>query len=96
MSIKNSYFYLLVIIATYSFIYGNIKDLTYPGYNRLYYYTKYQSSKLSTLDKVVAELPKQREISITTNYGNKYSVELQLNNTIIMHKNGSRVYSTNK
>ena len=96
MYIKNSYYYLLVIIAISSFVFGNIKDLTYPGYNRLYYYTKYQSSKLSTLDKVVAELPKEREVKITTNYGNKYSVELQLNNTIIMHKNGSRVYSTNK
>ena len=96
MYIKNSYDYLLVIIAISSFIYGNIKDLTYPGYNRLYYYTKYQSSKLSRLDKVVTELPKETEIKITTNYGNKYSVELQLNNTIIMHKNGSRVYSTNK
>ena len=96
MSIRNSYYYLLVIIATNSFIHANIKDLTYPGYNRLYYYTKYQSNQLSTLDRVVAELPKQRDISIRTDYGNKYSVELQLNNTIIMHKNGSRVYSINK
>ena len=52
--------------------------------------------KLSHLDKIVTELPKHKDINIQTNYGNKYSIELQLNNTIIMHKNGSRVYSTNK
>ena len=93
MNIKNSFIALIVLFAL---IYGNIKDLTYPGYNRLHYYTEYQSSKLSHLDKIVAELPKHKDINIQTNYGNKYTVELQLNNTIIMHKNGSRVYSTNK
>ena len=93
MNIKNSF---IVLISLFALIYGNIKDLTYPGYNRLYYYTEYQSSKLSHLDKIVAELPKHKDINIQTNYGNKYSIELQLNNTIIMHKNGSRVYSTNK
>tara|TARA_Y100001958_G_C21138977_1_gene478205 strand:- start:330 stop:611 length:282 start_codon:yes stop_codon:yes gene_type:complete len=93
MNIKNSF---IVLIGLFALIYGNIKDLTYPGYNRLYYYTEYQSSKLSHLDKIVAELPKHKDINIQTNYGNKYSIELQLNNTIIMHKNGSRVYSTNK
>lgn len=93
MNIKNSF---IVLIGLFALIYGNIKDLTYPGYNRLYYYTEYQSSKLSHLDKIVAELPKHKDINIQTNYGNKYSIELQLNNTIIMHKNGSRVYSINK
>ena len=93
MNIKNSF---IVLISLFALIYGNIKDLTYPGYNRLYYYTEYQSSKLSHLDKIIAELPKHKDINIQTNYGNKYSIELQLNNTIIMHKNGSRVYSTNK
>jgi len=93
MNIKNNY---IVLIALFTILYGNIKDLTYPGYNRLYYYTEYQSSKLSYLDKIVTELPKHKDINIQTNYGNKYSIELQLNNTIIMHKNGSRVYSTNK
>ena len=85
MNIKNSF---IVLIGLFALIYGNIKDLTYPGYNRLYYYTEYQSSKLSHLDKIVAELPKDKDINIQTNYGNKYSIELQLNNTIIMHKNG--------
>ena len=38
----------------------------------------------------------KKTIIIKTDYGNKYTVELQLNNTVIMYKNGSRVYSTNK
>ena len=66
MNIKNSF---IVLIGLFALIYGNIKDLTYPGYNRLYYYTEYQSSKLSHLDKIVAELPKHKDINIQTNYG---------------------------
>ena len=93
MNIKNSF---IVLISLFALIYGNIKDLTYPGYNRLHYFSENESTKLSNLDKIFAELPKHKDINIQTNYGNKYSIELQLNNTIIMHKNGSRVYSTNK
>ena len=63
MNIKNSF---IVLIGLFALTYGNIKDLTYPGYNRLHYYTEYQSSKLSHLDKIVAELPKHKDINIQT------------------------------
>ena len=96
MLIKNKFHYLFCFIATTTFIFPNIKDLTYPGYNRLYYYTNYESHNISSLDRVITNLPKERQISIKTDYGNKYIVELQLKNTVIMYKNGSRVYSTNK
>ena len=96
MLIKNKFYYLFYLIATTTLIFGNIKDLTYPGYNRLYYYTNYESKNISSLDRVITELPKEKRISIKTDYGNKYTVELQLNNTVIMYKNGSRAYSTNK
>ncbi len=96
MLIKNKFYYLFYLIATTTFIFANIKDLTYPGYNRLYYYTNYESKNISSLDRVITELPKEKRISIKTDYGNKYTVELQLNNTVIMYKNGSRAYSTNK
>ena len=96
MFIKNRLYYLFYLIILTAFISANIKDLTYPGYNRLYYYTNYESNNISSLDRIITELPKEKRISIKTDYGNKYTVELQLNNTVIMYKNGSRVYSTNK
>ena len=96
MLIKNKFHYLLCLIASSTFVFANMKDLTYPGYNRLYYYTNYESKSISSLDRVITELPKEKQISIKTDYGNKYTVELQLNNTVIMYKNGSRVYSTNR
>ena len=96
MLIKNKYNYLFCFIVITTFLFADIKDLTYPGYNRLYYYTNYESNNISSLDRIITELPKEQRISIKTDYGNKYIVELQLNNTVIMYKNGSRVYSTNK
>ena len=96
MLIKNRLYYLFFLIASTTFIFSNIIDLTYPGYNRLYYYTNYESNNISSLDKIITALPREKRISIKTDYGNKYTVELQLNNTVIMYKNGSRVYSTNK
>ena len=37
----------------------------------------------------------KRNTKIKTDYGNKYSVDVQLSSTLIKHKNGERIYSTN-
>jgi len=96
MYIKNRPYYLFYLIVLTALVSGNIKDLTYPGYNRLYYHTNYESNKIYSLDRIIAELSEEKQISIKTDFGNKYTVELQLNSTVIIYKNGSRSYSTNK
>ena len=72
-----------------------VKDLTFPGYHRIYYPFNTEAYNSLSPGIIVSGIPEKRNTKVKTDYGNKYSIDVKLNNTIIIHKNGQRVYSTN-
>ena len=98
MYIKSKIKYKIIFCIFFLFInttYCEVKDLTFPGYHRLYYPLRVQSYDYLSVDKVIESIPKTRSTSIKTNYDNKYSIKIELNSTLIYHKNGARIYSVN-
>ena len=84
--------FILLSIALSS---SAVKDLTFPGYHRIYYPFNTEGYNSLSPGIIVSGIPEIRNTKVKTDYGNKYSVDIKLNNTIIIHKNGQRVYSIN-
>ena len=98
MYIKNKIKYKIIFCFISLFIsisYCAVKDLTFPGYHRIYYPFQTESYSSLSLGIIISEIPEKRNTKIKTDYGNKYSVDVQLSSTLIKHKNGERIYSTN-
>ena len=94
MHIKNSIKYLITFILV-SFSFSEMKDLTFPGYNRLYYPKNLISFNQNSIDKIDINIKGKSGSRIKTDYNNKYSVSLELNNTLILYNNSTIIYSIN-
>ena len=96
MFIKNKInvkIFILLLIVEFSFC--AVKDLTFPGYHRIHYPFQIDAYSSHLTGIIFSDIPEKRNTRVKTDYGNRYSVDLQLNSTLIKHKNGVRIYSTN-
>ena len=98
MYIKNKIKYKIIFCFISLFIsisYCAVKDLTFPGYHRIYYPFQTEAYSSLSLGIIISKIPEKRNTKIKTDYGNKYSVDIRLSSTLIKYKNGERIYSTN-
>ena len=98
MSIKNKTSYMAFICIIFLFInilFCKVKDLNFPGYQKVYYPIETNSFNNISTDKIIENIPKKRHMKIETDYNNKYLVKVQLSSTFVKHNNGIRIYSVN-
>ena len=75
--------------------YSNKKDLILLCNDNIYYPTVLTHHNLGLHSMVDVKIPQKRIPNLRTGYNYKYSLYLELNNTVINYNDGSTYYSKN-